>query len=622
MQTKSLLLLALSIIAALFIGYGLGHHFATNMTSDVFTQNLASPTVAATTMSIEAAQLQREEHYQNINSISEILSLPSLFAQKEALHAIAGRANKLLLLKLLKESAGVSNTQQRHNLMQVLVSRLTEIDPQSAAKIAIEDYKNRNYSLLSEVYQNWAKLDTDAAIKSANNIKDRYQHDTAAQGIIAAIDVDNISLILEVSERLGLEPNQEQYLSVALIEKAAQNPEAAMQEAMLMPKGYERENAMIGAIDAWAAQDPEQAFAFTQKINDRIARQRLQESVLYRWAEIDPQAAYEIMATLPKSNITNISYTVFTNLANQDPREALDIIENIPSSRHRSDAYSATITTWAAKDARAAASYVAQLDNKQLQLQLSSTIVQYLSEQSPEEALVWAKEMDPTGQQYLQDTVVGQIAAKDPERAFQIAQTAQQTTLRKQLSLTVINNLSYSDPVRAAELIDQLPIVDVDSELINSVMYGWANSDPEAAMIWVNGKTGQLRDDGLISLGNQLASTDPDLAASYLPQLNGPVRESWAQNITYYYSSYDVSEAASWIENFRGEKVYGALLRSVASTAANTDVDYALELAQNMPTKQERNDLIRQIADQIAYNDPQRAQQLYDRLPVEDQPES
>jgi hypothetical protein len=301
---------------------------------------------------------------------------------------------------------------------------------------------------------------------------------------------------------------------------------------------------------------------------------------------------------------------VFTNLANQDPRKAINIIENISSSRNRSDAYNAVIGAWAANDAHAAASYVRQLENKQLQQQLAPTIVQYLSEQSPNDALLWAKEMDPTGQFYLQDTVIGHIAAKDPERALQIAQNAEQKTLRQQLSLTVINNLSYN-----------LPVSEVSSDLINAVVYGWASIDPNAAMAWINSKSGQLREDGLISLGSQLASTDPDLAASYLPQLSGGVRESWAQNIAYYYSTYDIKEAANWIENFRGESIFNELLQSVTSTAASTDVDYALQLAGNMPTAQERNLLIRQIADQIAYSDPVRAQLLYSRLPLEDKPQ-
>ena len=622
MQTKPLLFIPALVIVIGISAYGLGYYFAKNNSSDVFTQNTSIPTVAVGTMTIEAAQLQREEHYQNINSIPEILSLPSLFAQKEALHSIAGRANKILLLKLLKESAGVRNTQQRHALMQVLLSRLTEIDPQNAANIALKAYENRNYSLLSEVFLNWAKLDIDAAVERANEIEDSYQHNTAAQGIIAAVNADNISLILELSERLDLKHNQGQYVSNALIVKATEDPEFAIQEAMLMPKGYERETAMNGIIDSWATQDPEQAFAFTQRISDNIIRQRLQESVLYRWAEVDPQTAYEIMLTLPKGNITNISYTVFSNLANQNPIDALEFIENIPSSRNRSDAYNATITAWAAKDAQAAANYVAQLDNKQLQQQLSSTIVQYLSEQSPENALVWAQDMDPNGQKYLQDTVVGQIAAKDPDRAFQIAQAAQPLSLRQQLSLTVINNLTYSDPVRAAQMVDRLPFADVSSDLINAVMYGWANSDPDAAIAWVNSKSGSLRENGLISLGSQLASIDPELAASYLPQLNGRVRESWAQNITYYYASYDIAEAAIWVETFRGENIFSDLLNSVAVSAASTDVDYALELAQSMPTKPERDSLIRQIADQVSYSDPQRAEQLYARLPPENSPES
>jgi len=99
------------------------------------------------------------------------------------------------------------------------------------------------------------------------------------------------------------------------------------------------------------------------------------------------------------------------------------------------------------------------------------------------------------------------------------------------------------------------------------------------------------------------------------------VRTSWAQNITYYYSSYDLAEAAIWVENFRGESMYNELLSSVVGQAASSDVDYALQLAQNSTNTEQRNGLIRQIADQLSYSDPQRAELLYSRLPIEDRPE-
>ena len=616
MHIKSLLDISLIAIIAGAIGYGLGHYF-TNRSDDVFSQNQKT-VVAENSMSIEAAKQQRDEGYKDLNTISDVLSLPSLFAQQEALHTIAGRANKVQLLLLIKESTGVANTQQRNNYVNILLARLTELDPQKAADIAIQAFEKRDYYLLSEVFLNWAKLDQDGAIKRANTIKEQYQHEAAAQGILASVDVENVALQIELAERLGLESKEEQFVSNALIEKANQEPEAAMQEAMLMPKGYDRESAMIGVMDSWASENPEDAFAFTERVNDKVMQQRLQEAVLYRWAETAPKEAYEMMLTLPKSNIINVSYTVFSNLANQDPQEALNFIENIPSSRQRSEAYSAAITSWSAKDAPAAANYVAQLDNKQLKNQLAGTIIQYLSQQSPDEALIWAQEMDPNGQLYLQDTVIGQIASNDPQRALQLAQASPRAALRKQLSLTVINNISYTDPVGAAAIIDQLPASEITGELVNSVIYGWASSDPEAAIAWINTKSGQLREDGLTSIGSQLASVDPDLAASYLPQLSGNVRENWAQNITYYYSSYDLAEAATWIENFRGEDMYSTLLSSVISTAANTDIEYALQLAQNAPNQETRNENIRLIADQISYSNPQRAQQLYARLPAEE----
>ncbi len=616
MQIKSLFDISLIAIICGTLGYALGHYM-NDRNANVFSKS-PTPVVAENIMSIEAAKLQRSEGYKNINTLSEILSLPSQFSQKEALHTIAGRSNKVQLLLLIKESNGMANINQRNHMVNVLVMRLSELDPNRAVEIAIEAYENRNYTLLSDVFMNLATLDLQAAIDRANEIEKQYQHETAAQGILQAIPAEDVALQIDISNQLGLKSKDEQFVSNALIAKAQQDPEDAMQEAMLMPKGYERESTLLSIIDSWANDNPDQAFAFTNQITDKVIQQRMRESVLYRWSEADPQKAYEVMSTLPRNSIVNVNFTVFSNLANENPREAINLIENIPSSRQRSDAYTAAITSWAAKDAQAAANYVSLLDNKQLRNQLAGTIIHSLSQQSPEDALSWAQEIDPNGQLYLHDTVIGQIASNDPQRALQLAQETQKDSLRKQLSLTVVNNISYNDPIAASEIIDQLPTTDVTDELVSTVVYAWANTDPDAAIAWLNSKSGSLRENGLISLGSQLANVDPDMAASYLPQLNGKVRESWVENITYYYSSYDLAQGATWVENFRGEAMYGKLLSALISNAASTDTDYALQLAQNAPTLEIRNTMIRQIADQVSYSDPQRAELLYSRLPAED----
>ena len=618
MQTKWFASIVFILTLTGVSGYWIGKNFSSNIESEIFSQKPLSATPIEKVMTAKAAQQQREDHYKNITNITEVLSLPSLFSQQEALHAIAGRADRIQLQQLLKEAADVLNTHQSDFLLQILIARFTELDPQTAANIAKEAYKNKNYTLLPLVYRHWATLDIDTAIESATNINNQYQKNAAAQAVLTTVRANDIQLITDISKRLELASTEEQYVSNALIEKALHNPKAAMQEAIIMVPGNDRDNALQGIADTWASQDPQQAFSYVEQITDNRLRQQLLETILYKWAEYDAQAAYEVIQTLPNLGRTSgISYTVFTYLASENPREALNVIENIPSSRNRVDAYNATIQTWAANDARAAANFVAQLDNKQLQQQLAPTVIQYLSSQSPNEALVWAKEQDPNGQLYLQNTVISQIATENPDKAIQIALSSQQPNLRQQLIVTVIDNLSYNDPARAAGMIDRLPVTDINADVINSVVYNWANSDPDAAMAWVNNKSGSLRNDGLISIGNQLASVDPDLAASYLPQLSGEVRESWAQNITYYFSTYDLKEAAIWIENFRGEAIFENLLSSVIDVAASSDVNYALQLAQSVPGKQQRNGMIRQIADQISFSDPQRAAQLYSRLPAE-----
>lgn len=624
MQTKSLTIIVLMLILTSASGYSLGHYFGNysdnDNDNDLFTQIPTTPTTADITMTVEDAELQRVGHYQNINSIAEILSLPSLFAQQEALYAITGRANRIQVQQLLSEATGIANINQQNTLMHILFSRLVEIDPQAAVTIALD--APQYHVLLTDVFQNWAKLDIEAAIESANNINNPSQQSTAAHGILAAIDTSDITTISEVSKRLKADSNESQLIGRAIVELATNNPESAFQQALDMENAYERQFTLRSIVDTWAATNPREAFTNIEHISDTRIRKQLLEAVLYRWAEKDPQAAYEVMLTLPNAaRPSSVSYSIFNNLAYRNPKQALNNIENITSSRERVEAYSATLSTWAQTDALAAATYVAQLDNKQLKQQLAPAVIQHLSTQSPDEALAFAKELDPSGQLNLQNTVIAQIATNNPERALQIAQNSEQPTLRQQFIVTVVDNLAYSDPARAASMIDQLPSTDQNENVINSVVYNWANSDPEAAIAWVNTKSEALKEAGLTSIGSQLASLNPDLAASYLPQLSGQIRENWVQNITYTYSSYNIEEAVTWIENFRNEPIFGALLSSVASVAVNSDVDYALELAQSMPSIEERIGLIRQIADQLSYSDPQRAQQLYARLPAENRPE-
>ncbi len=135
MQTKWLTLVVLTLILTGIGGYWLGQNFSNDVDSELFSQRPLTPIEAAATMTDEATQQQHEEHYQSLNSISEVLSLPSIFAQQEALHAIAGRANRVQLQQLLKQAAGVVNGQQRKSILQTLIARLTEIDPQRAEQL-------------------------------------------------------------------------------------------------------------------------------------------------------------------------------------------------------------------------------------------------------------------------------------------------------------------------------------------------------------------------------------------------------------------------------------------------------------------------------------------------------
>ena len=88
--------------------------------------------VAVAKMTAVESDVHRKSGFQQLQTIEQVLALPSRFTQSEALHVLAGRTDSAGIQALIFEANRVANRQDREIALKVLFFRLTEVDPYSA----------------------------------------------------------------------------------------------------------------------------------------------------------------------------------------------------------------------------------------------------------------------------------------------------------------------------------------------------------------------------------------------------------------------------------------------------------------------------------------------------------
>ena len=87
-------------------------------------------------MSDAIAKQYREDRYDNLRTIEQILALPTDFARTEALYMLAGRSDSGSVQNLIYEANRIASAIDRDTALTILFSRLTELDPPSALAVA------------------------------------------------------------------------------------------------------------------------------------------------------------------------------------------------------------------------------------------------------------------------------------------------------------------------------------------------------------------------------------------------------------------------------------------------------------------------------------------------------
>jgi len=228
-----------------------------------------------------------------------------------------------------------------------------------------------------------------------------------------------------------------------------------------------------GIFLAYAERDPRAAVEAMEALQPESANLRSQQTaaawrdyrtaliaVLDQWSHQDPGAAAAYTGEIPSRYRNHALVTVYTSWAEDDPARAL------ASAGERNEAEQqfllpAVFQGWAMRDPAAAADYARQIDDEKLAARVFESIARGFTEgwnKSPGEAAAWAAQgLPPEVASRALPALYRRWAATDPSAAA-----------------------AHALGLDAGRIDDRM-------SLIGSVLTQWAQSDPDAAINWVDG---------------------------------------------------------------------------------------------------------------------------------------
>jgi hypothetical protein len=540
------------------------------------------------TVSLAEAESHRDNRYRSMHTIEDTLALPGDFAQTEALYALAGRSDSAGVQNLIFQANGIADRLDRKAALDILFSRLTELDPRSALALSrTGEFRAERY-LEAGVWQSWGQLDLDAALAGAAALDSPFERNLAAQALYAAYGYQGNDATDLIEQALDIPPNS-QTRAAWLFHLAERDPAEAVAavNALSDPmQQHEYANYLgrhLGRLNGLAAARHADLF------RGQGMRQVYRRAVAAAAAEADPEAILdELLAGRPGMERTMESHRALQTLASRDVEKAL--------------------------------AYLARIGNPQHRAMLANAIAPALAQADPDRAILWAKENDRGMHNGLLSGVLAAIASTEPEKAIDEAQQLPSAQQRQQALGSIAMTMSQHEPQRAVELLDHIERTGDRMTVARNIAMFWVQSDPDAALSWMLQRDGNERETMLSMGAEMLVQSDLDSAIRWLPRLDEKSQAVWrAQIASNLAAQRSPAEALQFISRYEGSVEYPQLLASVVNGIAQTDMQTALQMAERVPEGLQRDGLYTGLIGRYGRQDPEQAARILDSIADEGQ---
>ena len=539
-------------------------------------------------MALEVADQHRGEHYANLDSIRQVVALPTEFARSEAIFAIAGRSNSATIQKMIFEADRVADSLARVDLLSVLFFRLAETDPNSALALAHLDRFSGDETIEQVVWRSWGRISLDEALLAAAAQSSATQRNTAAQSLYAAFGFLGNATTDRIEAELGI------------------GPDRATRRSYLY---------------ALADDSPADAIAYINSLEGRDKRLRNVDWLSRYLALRNPAIAlgYANLFAIASEG-THYRNIISGTMAYDNPRETIERMLASGENNARSGAYRSAMRALAASDIDAARQYFEQANSNDDRRMWGSLIAIEMAPDNPAEALQWARENDSATRPYIQMSVIQQIAQKDPQLALTEAMNLPVTNMRSSIVSMIIQQIAEHDPRGAATYLEQITDRNQKIAASQQLVYTWVRKDQDAAIEWLLGQDEQSVGQMIRRVGRSLLEYDIDAAIRLLPKLNEKdglgLRQQIAQQLA---TSRSPSEAQSFIAQFSGEPGYDQLQAALIAGVAQSDTMMAKQMAAQIADVDARDAAYVQVIAHHAQTNPAEASRWLSSIVDENQ---
>jgi len=527
----------------------------------------------------------RDTGYATLSSVEAVFGLPTPFIRREALYALAGRADSAGLQRHIAAAERIADDRERDLAVGILFSRLAEIDPPSALALAQSEPFRGYPGLEGTVWGAWARADLDDALFAAKTLTRAEDQHRAAQ----ALYLEFGGMGNAVTDRIHAE------LGVA--------PDALAREAYLK---------------RLADTSPGEAVDWIERVTNTVERQALMQQLAEYLAWARPGIASSVVAEFQRADDRQYFETVLnTGLAQVDPHAAIEAALSGHSMDGRTGFFQA-IQVLGSTDPDALEGYFHRATSAEMKRYLAMTYLQATAADDPAAALAWFERYGQ-GDMYpdlLRTTMLTQIATVDPELALREAQSQTGSVRVVELVGQIMSQVAQQDPQRALALRDLITNTAAREQATSMAVMTWLQADPDAALAWIDASAGEATGRLLGQAMWPLMHSDLDAALRLYGRLDAGAKEAVGQNLVFQLAQHrSVDEALAFAEQFVGQPGHGQMVASVVGMVAMTDPGGARQLADRISDPQARSGAYMGIATQVAQRDPRAAA---DMLPMID----
>ena len=226
--------------------------------------------------------------------------------------------------------------------------------------------------------------------------------------------------------------------------------------------------------------------------------------------------------------------------------------------------------------------------------------VKNLDAEGVEAALPFIRGMGRGGDQFMSmGLMMGRYAEIDPERA--LAYVGKQGGMERGFGTSsILRSWAATDPRAAADYLTNNVIGSGGDDWMlrrtaGSLASEWAKQDPQAALVWADTLSNELKGDAMNNIVEQLTSQDPLEAAKVAMGFDGEQRERSLRTIADQWSRNEPEEAVKWAEALTVEGKTQALEEAVESWVEK-DTDAAVAYMEKMD-QGERDQIMKEVVE-------------------------